>query len=137
MSHLLVAIRIGNLNPNHKYHRMALLMEDKKNKGKKSKAAHLDEAVLNLVDGMSASAANMVIASYNQIPIVIRDAINEFYNAIDGIAEKGGIERAKAALANLDDICEGNAEYDWICKKAKEETNQEIAELYANGGMSV
>lgn len=129
-------IRIGNLNPKHKYHRMALFMEKKK-KAKKGKASHLNEMVLNLVDGMSARAANMVIASYNQIPIVIRDSINEFYNAIDGIAEEGGAERVKTALANLDDICEGNAEYDWICKMAKEETNQEIAELYANGGMSV
>lgn len=130
-------IRIGNLNPKHKYHRMKLVMEEKKNKAKKGKASHLNEVVLNLVGGMSARAANMVIASYNQIPIVIRDSINEFYNAIDGIADEGGVERVKTALANLDDICEGNAEYDWICKMAKEETNQKIAELYANGGMSV
>lgn len=112
-------------------------MADKEDKNNAGKRNHTDEVILNLIEGMSPVAANRVIDAYYQFPIVIRDALSDFYKAMGGISEEGGIERVKKALAALNEICDGNGEYADICKAAKEEANQEIAEMYANGGMSV
>ena len=112
-------------------------MADEKKATKKTKASPLNETVLKLVDGMSPKAANLVIEAYDGMPYVVKDALDEYYNARDGIAEKDGIESIRKALESLKASCEANPDYMNLYDTAKDDANQEIAELYANGGMSV
>lgn len=104
---------------------------------KKGGKPRLDEVILQIVEGMSPRAANMVLDSFNEIPMVVRDAVNKFCEAEGKISEKGGIKGVKAALEELKKACEGDSVYEELYSKAREEANQEIAEMYANGGMSV
>ena len=112
-------------------------MADDKRTTKKSKASPLNEAVIKLVDGMKPKAANLIIESYNEMPYIVRDALDDYYKAKDNIDEKDGIDSVRKSLETFKEVCEANPEYMNLYEMAKEDANQEIAELYANGGMSV
>ena len=101
------------------------------------KESQLNEAVLKLVEGMKPKAANLIIEAYNEMPYIVRDALDEYYGAKESIADKDGVESVKKALSMLKEACEANPEYMQLYDAAKGDANQEIAELYANGGMSV
>ena len=102
-----------------------------------NKKSALNETVLKLIEGLSPRVANLIIEAYNEVPFVVRDALEGYYNAKSGISGKGGIESVKKALEKLKDMCEANPQYMNLYDTAKDDANQEIAELYANGGMSV
>ena len=101
------------------------------------KESQLNEMVLKLIEGLSPRVANLIIDAYNEVPFVVKDALDDFYNAKAGISGKGGIESVKKALEKLKDMCEANPQYMELYDAARDDANQEIAELYANGGMSV
>ena len=103
----------------------------------RANTSDLNASVLKLIDGMSPKAANLVIKAYNEVPYIVRDAIDDYYKAKDGLAGKDGKEAVKRSLEQLRQACEANEEYMELYQTAKTDANQEIAELYANGGMSV
>ena len=112
-------------------------MADDKKETKKSKASPLNEAVLKLVEGMKPKAANLIIEAYNEMPYIVRDALDEYYRAKEGISDKEGLDSVRTSLETLKEACEANPDYIRLYDAAKDDANQEIAELYANGGMSV
>ena len=112
-------------------------MADDKKTTKMSKLSPLNEAVLKLIEGLSPRAANLIIEAYKETPYIVRDALDDYYKAKDNIAEKDGIDSVRKALATFKGVCEANPEYMNLYEMAKDDANQEIAELYANGGMSV
>lgn len=116
---------------------MALFMADKNKTKSKKKASHLNETVLKFVDGMSPQAANLVIDAYGEIPYVVKDALDDYYSAKAGISSKEGIDAVRQSLEGLKSACDANPDYMKLYDAAKEDANQEIAEMYANGGMSV
>lgn len=109
----------------------------KKQDNGKNKVSPLNAMVLSAIEGMPPDAANMVIKAFHEIPYVVKDALEDFYKAKDGIDGKGGMESMKDALERLRGACEANPSYQKLYATAKDEANQEIAELYANGGISV
>ena len=113
------------------------MSEKKKQATGKNKTSPLNEMVLAAIEGMPPDAANMVIEAFHNIPFVVKDALDDFYKAKDGIDGKNGIDGIKEALERLKGACEANPTYQKLYSTAKDEANQEIAELYANGGMSV
>ena len=100
-------------------------------------ASRMNELVLKLIDGMSPKAANMVIGAYNEMPYVVRDALDDFYNAKSRIDGEDGIDAVRESLDRLKKACEANEQYMDYYELAKGEANSDIADLYANGGMSV
>lgn len=110
-------------------------MEEKKEKSK-GVPIGLAKTILKLIDGMPTTAAVHVIDAYNQIPILIRDAFEEFYKAKSNVDGRDGISLLQKSLEQLKEVCRGS-EYEEFYEIAKSEANQEIAELYANGVMSV
>lgn len=112
-------------------------MADDKKTTKRSKLSPLNEAVLKLVEGMKPKAANLIIEAYNEVPYIVRDALDEYYRAKDGISDKEGLDSVRKSLEALKEACEANPDYMQLYDAAKGDANQEIAELYANGGMSV
>lgn len=112
-------------------------MEDNNKKTSKAKKSALNETVLKLIEGLSPRVANLIIDAYNEVPFVVKEALDDFYNAKYGISGKDGIEAVKKALEKLKDMCEANPQYMNLYDAARDDANQEIAELYANGGMSV
>ena len=101
------------------------------------KESQLNETVLKLIEGLSPRVANLIIDAYNEVPFVVRDALEGYYDAKSGISGKGGIEAVKKALGKLKDMCEANPQYMKLYAAAKDSANKEIADLYANGGMSL
>ena len=101
------------------------------------KESQLNETVLKLIEGLSPRVANLIIDAYNEVPFVVRDALEGYYDAKSGISGKGGIEAVKKALGKLKDMCEANPQYMKLYEAEKDDANQEIADLYANGGMSL
>ena len=101
------------------------------------KESKLNETVLKFIEGLSPRVSNLIIDAYNEVPFVVRDALEGYYDAKSGISGKGGIEAVKKALGKLKDMCEANPQYMKLYDAAKDDANQEIAELYANGVMSV
>lgn len=112
-------------------------MEDKNKKNARTNKLALNETVLKLIEGLSPRAANLIIEAYNEMPFVVKDALDDYYNAKSGISGKDGIEAVRKALEQLKAMCEANPQYMKLYDAAKDDANQEIAELYANGGMSV
>ena len=112
-------------------------MADDKKATKKSKASPLNEAVLRLVEGMKPKAANLIIEAYNEVPYIVRDALDEYYTAKGRISDKEGIDSVRKSLEALKKACEANPDYMQLYDAAQDDANQEIAELYANGGISV
>ena len=108
--------------------------ENEKNKGGRSRLA---EMVLKRVEGLPTAAANGFIEAFNEIPNIIKKALDEYYVAMDTVDADGGIEGVKKALEKLKKVCDANEYYKDLYVAAKSEANQEIAELYANGVMSV
>lgn len=108
----------------------------KKNKNG-MKEERLNGIILGIVDGLPTMAANRVIEAFNEMPYVVRDALEDFYNAMEGVDVEDGVEKVREALVNLQKMCEANPEYKRIYGAAKEEANQGLAELYANGMMSI
>lgn len=112
-------------------------MVDNNKKNSRPNKSALNETVLKLIEGLSPRAANLIIEAYNEMPFVVKDALDGYYNAKSGISGKDGIGAVKGALGQLKDMCEANPQYMELYDAAKDDANQEIAELYANGGMSV
>lgn len=112
-------------------------MVDKNNKTARANKAALNETVLKLIEGLSPRVANLIIGAYNEMPFVVKDALDGYYNAKSGISGKDGIEAVKKALEQLKAMCEANPQYMGLYDAARDAANQEIADLYANGGMSV
>ena len=112
-------------------------MADTKKAGGKRKTSPLNETVLRLTEGLSPKAANLIIEAYSEMPYVVRDALDDYYKAKEGLDGKDGMEAVKRSLEQLKQACEANEEYMELYQTAKTDANQEIAEMYANGGISV
>ena len=112
-------------------------MAENKTKKQDGKRTRIADSILRMIDGMPDLAAMRVIEAFDEMPFVVRDALDDYYKAMDGLDSSHGIDAVKKSLAELQAKCEANPKYEAIFKAAKEEANQEMAELYANGDMSI
>lgn len=100
-------------------------------------AQHLDQKIHELVKGMSPEAGLLVLKEFNSIPFVIKDAVEDFYAAMEDIEELDSIDLIKDALARLKKACEANPQYKGLYDVAKSEAKDAIADVIANEGIDI
>ena len=106
-------------------------MQDKK------KLRNADSAILELVDSVSPAVGKLILNEYNKMPYAMREAIKDFYAALDDVADKDSIGTIQEALNKLRNVCDANPAYKDVYEAAKREAQNEIAEVVANEGMAL
>lgn len=95
------------------------------------------DSILELSNGCSPSVGKMILEQYQSIPFVVRDALDEFYEAMDNITDKDSIQTMQEVLTRLRDACEANPSYNELYETAQKEAQEAIADVIANEGMSI
>lgn len=97
----------------------------------------ITDEVVKMAESVSPELGQRIIAEYQNIPQEIRDTIEKLHDAMSGLSQKSGVDGIKGILEKFKEQCEDYPEYEELYNTAKNQANQEIAEMFANGDMSV
>lgn len=97
----------------------------------------LENRIIKIVNESSPDVGKMILDQYQHIPFVVRDAVDEFYEALERIEDRDSISAIKESLKNLGEACEANPAYKDVYEAAQKEAQEEIAEVIANEGMTL
>ena len=102
------------------------------------KTMDMDNKIIQLVEELPTQAAKAVLEEYqNNIPFVVKDAIDEFYNAMNSIDGKESISVLSNALRQLKQACEANPDYKEVYEAASKEAKESVADIVANNGLDI
>ena len=106
-------------------------------KGKKEGVLGVADTIIRLAKECPPTVGKVILEQYQSIPFVVREAVEEFYEAKGRIDDKDGIEAIKGALKKLREACEANPRYKEVYQSTKEEAQGELAEVIANNRVNV
>lgn len=108
-------------------------MEDKK-----TKVPTLDREIVELVKGLPPTAGKAVLEEYRKrMPFVVKEAIDGFYEAMNGIKDKDSISSLNQSLKKLNTACEANPDYKEVYDAAQNEAKEKVADIVANEGLAL
>lgn len=104
--------------------------------GKGKDNIQASDTIVRLANECSPAVGKRIIEQYQSIPFVVRDAVDDFYAAMEHIEDRDSIDTIKESLKQLADACEANPIYKDVYEAARNEAQEAIADVIANEGMS-
>lgn len=95
------------------------------------------DSIIRMTKECSPAVGKVLLEQYQNIPYVVRDAVDGFYEALERIEDRDSISAIKESLNKLGEACEANPTYRDVYEAAKKEAQDEIAEIIANEGMTL
>lgn len=96
-----------------------------------------DRTILEIVDSASPLVGKYILEEYGKVPFVVKDAVADFYKAMEQIEDRDSIDAIKESLKQLGDACEANPSYKDVYEAARNEAQEAIADVIANEGMNL
>ena len=105
--------------------------------GKDRDDIKVSDTIVRLANECSPAVGKRIIEQYQSIPFVVRDAVADFYKAMEQIEDRDSIDAIKESLKQLGDACEANPSYKDVYEAARNEAQEAIADVIANEGMNL
>lgn len=97
----------------------------------------VSDTIVRLANECSPAVGKRIIEQYQSIPFVVRDAVDDFYEAMEQIEDRGSIDDIKGSLRRLRYACEANPAYKDVYEVARNEAQDAIADVITNEGMNL
>ena len=105
--------------------------------GKDRDDIKVSDTIVRLANECSPAVGKRIIEQYQSIPFVVRDAVADFYKAMEQVEDRDSIDAIKESLKQLADACEANPSYKDVYEAARNEAQEAIADVIANEGMNL
>jgi hypothetical protein len=98
----------------------------------------MDKKMSEIIKALPPKAGRAVLEEYrNSIPFVVKDAIDEFYAAMNGLKDRQSVDSLREAMTMLKAACEANPKFQDVYEAAKREAKNSLADAVANEGMTL